>query len=302
MNGDATAFKAQGTSSNGITLTGVTKQAGFWNGIGFSSANVNNELSGVTLEYAGGGDLYTFIEGTAALQLGGGSKVSITNSTFRNSDAYGIQANEGVEFTDFSDNTFESNERTSMNVQAGNIGSMDTGTSYESYVRVYGGHISDQTLTVSPIDVPYRVAGVRLIQEGSDVTVEAGTTFEFESNGGLKVNGDATAFKAQGAEADSIVFTGETKQAGYWEGLGFDSANSTNELSHVKVEYGGGGELYTFIGDVANIQVLEGAQLTLENSLIKDSADYGLYADDGASAVSESNNTYQDNVSGGTNY
>jgi hypothetical protein len=189
-----------------------------------------------------------------------------------------------------------------MNVHLRNVGAMDTGTSYESYVRVYAGFVSDHTMTVAPIGVPYRIAGVRLIQEGSDVTVEAGTTFEFEANGGLKVNGDATAFKAQGTEADSIVFTGETKQAGFWKGLGFTSSNATNELSHVKVEYAGGGEMYTFIGDAANIQVREGAQLTLENSLIKDSADYGLYADDGASAVSESNNTYQNNASGGTNY
>ena len=60
--------------------------------------------------------------------------------------------------------------------------------------------------------------------------------------------------------------------------------------------------MYTFIGDAANIQVREGAFLTLENSLIKDSADYGIYADDGTSAVSESNNTYRDNASGPTNY
>jgi hypothetical protein len=302
VTGNATAFKVNGSSSNGVTFTGTTEQAGFWNGIGINSTNTTNELSGVTVEYAGGGTLYTFINGAAGLQLQDNSKVAVTNSTFRNSDAYGIQADPGVEFTEFSGNTFESNATSSMNVRARNIGAMDTESTYGSYVRVYGGSISDQTLTVAPIEVPYRISGVRQIKGGSDVTVEGGTTFEFESGGGLNVTGNATAFKAQGAEADSIVFTGETKQAGFWNGIGINSSNSTNELSYVKVEYGGGGTLYTFIGDAANIQVRSGSQLTLENSLIKDSAAFGLYADDGASSVSENNNTYRDNADGGTNY
>ena len=299
---NATAFKVKGTSSNNVTFTGTTKQAGFWNGVGINSTNTNNELSGLSLEYAGGGELYTFIGSAAGLQLQNNSKVSLSNSTFRNNDAYGVQADEGVEFTGFSNNTFENNGTSSMNVRARNIGAMDTGTTYGSYVRVYNGSISNQTLTVAPIGVPYRISGVRPIKDGSDVTVEAGTVFEFEQDSGLNVTGNATAFKAQGAKADSIVFTGTTKQAGFWSGIGFNSSNMTNELSYVKVEHGGGGELYTFIGDAANIQVRTNARITLENSLIKNSAAYGVYADDGASAVSESNNTYQGNADGGTNY
>lgn len=52
--GDGSALVAQGTSSNGILMTGTTEQTGFWNGAGLNSSYANNELSYVTIEYAGG--------------------------------------------------------------------------------------------------------------------------------------------------------------------------------------------------------------------------------------------------------
>jgi len=299
--GDATAFKAQGSSSGGILMTGVTQQSGFWNGVGINSSNVESELTGVTIEYAGGAELYTFTNGAAGLQLKGGSAVTIASSTIRNNANYGLSAQSGVDLSGFSSNTFQSNGETSMNVYAANMEALDTGTSYGSPVRVNDGSISGETFTISSIGVPYRVAGVRSINGGSEVTVESGTTFEFEAGAGFNVNGDATAFKAQGTQADSIRFTGTTKQNGFWKGIGFNSGNVTNEMSHVVVEYGGSGEIYTFTSS-ANIQVSGGAQLTLENSLIQNSGNYGLASSDGASAVSETDNTYRRNANGARNF
>ena len=58
--GDGSALVAQGTSSNGILMTGTTEQTGFWNGAGLNSSYANNELSYVTIEYAGGRALHLY--------------------------------------------------------------------------------------------------------------------------------------------------------------------------------------------------------------------------------------------------
>ena len=296
--GDGSALVAQGTSSDGILMTGTTEQSGSWNGVGLNSSNANNELSYVTIEYAGGGELFTFTNGAAGLQLKGGTVISVANSIIRDTDNYGLSAQGGVDLSGFSDNTFENNGSTSMNVYAADMGALDAGTSYGSPVRINDGSISGETLTISAIGVPYRLSGVRSIDDGSDVTVEAGTTFEFESGAGLKIDGSATAFRAQGAQADSVRLTGTSEQKGFWDGIGVTSDNVENEMSYVVVEYAGGEELYTF-STAGNIQV-NGGQLELTNSLIQDSGSYGLTNDGGS--VSESNNTYRRNEDGARNF
>ena len=286
--GDGSALVAQGTSSDGILMTGTTEQPGFWNGVGLNSSNANNELSHVTIEYAGGEELYSYTNGAAGLQIESGSAVSIANTTLRNNSNYGLSAEGGVDLSGFAGNTFENNETTSMNVRAVNMGALDAGTSYGSPVRINDGSISGETLTISAIGVPYRLSGVRSIDDGSDVTVEAGTTFEFESGAGLKIDGGATAFRAQGAQADSVRLTGTSKQKGFWDGIGVTSDNVENEMSYVVVEYAGGEELYTF-STAGNIQV-NGGQLELTNSLIQDSGSYGL-TNDGAPSPNRTTRT-----------
>ncbi|PQJ36172.1 hypothetical protein BSZ35_17595 [Salinibacter sp. 10B] len=297
--GDPTAFKAQGSEAERVLMTGTTKQKGFWQGVGINSANKNNRLEHVTLEYAGSNNLFTFVNGTAGLQLKGGTSVTLVQDSIRNNANYGVSVQTGVDLSGFSSNVIMDNEKMSMNIAATNMGALDENSFFKTPVRVNAGSISDETLTIADLNVPYRISGVRPINNGSDVTVNPGATFEFESEAGLNVSDDATAFKAQGAKADSIRFTGVTEQSGSWQGLGIQADNVNNELSYVVVEYGGGNNIYTFSDD-ANIQ-LRGT-LTLTNSRIVDSAGYGLASSDGASAVTESNNTYRRNNNGARNF
>jgi hypothetical protein len=299
INGDATAFQALGTPEDRIKMTGTTEQQGFWQGVGINSANNNNRLENVTLEYAGSNNLYTFVNGTAGLQIKGGTSVTLERDSIVNNANYGVSAQTGVDLSGFSSNVIGSNEKLSMNIAATNMGDLDEDSEFLSPVRVNTGSISDETLSIADLNAPYRISGIRPINNGSDVTVQPGATFEFESESGLNVDDDATAFKAIGAEADSIRFTGVTKQKGSWQGLGIRADNVNNELDYVVVEFGGGNNIYTF-SDRANIQ-LRGT-LTLTNSRIVDSAGYGLASSDGASAVEENENTYKNNASGPRNF
>jgi hypothetical protein len=300
IEGDATAFKARGGEEDSVAFRGVTEQAGFWNGIGMKSANTNNELSHVVVEHAGNTNLYTY-SSAGGLQLRDGAKVVISNSTFRNNSGHGISADDGsVTFSAFSSNTFQNNETASMNIHASDLGVPDAASSYESHVYVYGGRVDGQTLTVSDIGVPYRISGVRDIENGSDVTLEAGVTFEFESAAGLRIEGDATAFKAVGSSSNPIIFTGTTNDKGFWNGIAIKSSNTNNEMTHVTVEYGGKENMYVY-STAANIQVRNG-HLALTESLIQESVAYGLSKEGNDASVTERNNTYKNNDGGARNF
>jgi hypothetical protein len=288
---DQSALVANGTASNGILMTGTTDQAGFWQGVGINSSNQNNELSGVTIEYAGGNNLFTFVNGTGALQLKSGSAVTIANSTLRNNAEHGLTAQSGVDLSGFSSNTFAGNEKMAMNVKAAAMGAPDGASSFESPVRSSGGSISDETLTISALDTPYQIAKVQSINDGSEVTVEAGTEMQFESGAGLKIKGNATSFQALGDPANRIKMTGTTEQQGFWQGVGINSANKNNKLKDVTLEYAGGDNLYTFVNGTAGLQVKKNAAVTLERDSLLNNANYGLSAQSGADLSGFSNNT-----------
>jgi hypothetical protein len=289
--GDGSAIVATGTASNGILMTGTTEQQGFWQGVGINSSNQNNELSGVTIEYAGGNNLFTFVNGTGGLQLKSGTVVTIANTTLRNNAEYGLTAQGGVDLSGFSDNTFAANEKMAMNVNAGAMGAPDGASSFDSPVRVNDGSISGETLTISALDVPYQISGVRVIDGGSDVTVEAGTAMKFESGAGLKINGDATAFRAQGSETERIRMTGTTEQQGFWQGVGINSSNQNNRLEHVTLEHAGSNNLYTFVNGKAGLQLKGGTTLTMEQDSIVNNANYGVSAQTGVNLPGFANNT-----------
>ena len=303
VEGDATWLNAEGTAEDVITFTGTTDGKGFWKGIGFNSSNTNNVLKQAVIEDAGSEKLFAgaAIDGVAGLQLKGGSTLTLQNSTVQNNSNNGLHADENVELRRFSSNRFTNNETASLHLHIDQFGALDEDSAYGSRVDIYGGRLVNRTITVSAIEVPYRIFGERSIREGSDVTVKAGATFEFASSAALLVEGDATVFKAQGTDSENIIFTGTSETTGFWDGVGIKSDNANNEMTHVTVEYGGKETIFAPQDDPGNIQILSG-QLTLTQSLIQESASFGLTSSNGASDVTESGNTYQANASGARNF
>jgi hypothetical protein len=108
------------------------------------------------------------------------------------------------------------------------------------------------------------------VNAGVTLTIEPGVQVNFSQNAGLRVLG---TLKATGSAAEPILFTGSTKQAGWWLGLRIsgvqNSPLTTSVLEYVTIEYGGGnsyGALY-----------LEYATVPVKQSTIRHSSKDGIY-------------------------
>ncbi len=84
---DAGTFNAQGTTSQPITFQGLATGAGSWAGLEIKS-NGANRIDNCIIDGGGGADLYLFRRGN--ILVSDASRLTISNSTVRNSAAWGI--------------------------------------------------------------------------------------------------------------------------------------------------------------------------------------------------------------------
>lgn len=137
--------------------------------------------------------------------------------------------------------------------------------------------------------VPCR-AGVNV-----DLTIEAGTVIEFETDAGLKVN-DNGSLSAIGTASEMIVFTGTDKSRGSWAGLYFESADNDNRLSYCHINYGGG-VAFNSNDDKGNIIAYAGCKVSVDNCTIENSATYGINANYSSAHFNAlENNLFKNNV------
>lgn len=106
---------------------------------------------------------------------------------------------------------------------------------------------------------------------------------------------------AQGTEDNKITFT-SSDEAGqvYWGGLLFNSSSANNLLSHVKVSYGGGGDLMYLYGGVnsyagANIGINENGKLQMTHTEISYSEGDGMVINGSDNLTLFTNNTFSNN-------
>lgn len=109
-----------------------------------------------------------------------------------------------------------------------------------------GGDITtDLTLTNRSSGVDYVFDGCIDVKGGAILTVEAGVMVEFTQNSCLTI-GDASVLKAIGTANEPILFTGQQKTKGYWQGISFFSTNDVNnEMTYCTVEYAGNAKIST---------------------------------------------------------
>jgi hypothetical protein len=137
----------------------------------------------------------------------------------------------------------------------------------------------------------YRVVINVSITNGATLTIEPGVTVEFESDRGMSVNG---ALVADGNASAGILFTGVTKQKGFWKGVAIFSPNINNLLNYVTVEYGGSSDVGSGIPKV-NVGVENGDKVKITNSTFRNSTGYGLFLESGSIIEEFSNNSFNDN-------
>jgi hypothetical protein len=104
-----------------------------------------------------------------------------------------------------------------------------------------------------------------------------------------------SVFKALGSASEPITFTGRSQSKGAWGGILISSSSVDNIMDHVLVEYGGGKDLAIYM-DAGNLGVYNDGYLTLTNSSIENSANYGVIIRTGRDAIlNKTNVTYANN-------
>ncbi|MEO1053301.1 MAG: hypothetical protein AAFX87_21895 [Bacteroidota bacterium] len=157
-------------------------------------------------------------------------------------------------------------------------------------------------LVCDPTQPDYIVEG--FLDVDAVLTIESGVVIEFGANAGFIMREfGGGALIANGATANSIVFTGQTKTPGFWRGLVFQTNDVRNELNNVVVEYAGSDQIADDIlgGVRAGIAVdVEpggaAASLRLTNSTIRENDGYGLVMEWFSQLREFSNNTFEDNT------
>ncbi|MEM7437675.1 MAG: hypothetical protein AAF436_21155, partial [Myxococcota bacterium] len=160
----------------------------------------------------------------------------------------------------------------------------------------------DTTLTAAAS--PYRVTGDVRVESGVTVTVEPGAVLMFDGNTNRRIDigvNSAGAIIADGGEpgvGDQIVLTrfqdvGGPAPSGHYRGLRFGSnvITASNLMRNVVVEYGG---RRNAAADQGAVEVLSGSAPDTRESIIRESLNYGLYAQGGAG--SDTNDWFSDNV------
>ena len=285
------SLTAVGSAGAPITFTGSVKEAGSWGGIDLASG-LPSVLEHVVVEY--GVKNIRFISDQAP------STLTLANSIVRHSQEIGLEMVSNVhdsDLTGFSSNTFTDNP-VALRLEVGNLTQLDAASSYaepgsDSVIEVTGGPAvgtrADGTWLATGVD--YVVADSIRVQHA--ITVEDGVTLLFTD--GVLLDVIAGSLTALGTNV-GIVFSGTETVAGHWDGIHLRS-EEVSTFDNVTVEYGGGQA-----GNSANIVMLPDAALTLTNSTIAHSADFGLYAigDVTITPDNESDllaqNTFQDNA------
>lgn len=141
----------------------------------------------------------------------------------------------------------------------------------------------------------YQVNGIISVREGGNLTLEPGVVLQFSSTARVDVltGGSLTAV---GTAGNPVVMTGAEPVEGFWSGLLFQNSNSlNNRIENAIVEYGGSRSG----SNSANIEVTASssapARITIMDSIIRNSINYGFSVDDDVIIGTFSGNTVTGN-------
>ena len=284
-------FKATGTSSHKIVISGESPTPGYWGSIVFQSNNVNNYLSHVNISDGGG------IQGWDAIIYGYESgRIAINNCTLSNSASNGVELySPEVLLTEFNSVTIHSCALNAVKIDASDMGAFNESISAYSNgvnrITVNGGSVL-VSQTWNKTGVPYFLADYVNVE--SDVVVSPGAEVICGPGEYISV-GSSGSLKAVGTLAEPIIFRGEQNIAGAWGGIRFSNSSSVNnELQYCNVGYGG-----AIAGWEANVYLYDGSYLTMGNSEIHNSIAYGVIDYNNANTFNDQgNNSFHDNASG----
>lgn len=262
------SITAIGDASNIIRFKGEVASAGYWEGISIKSNNPNNQFDYVQVSDAGSYWAWQY----SNVFLGSLAKLSIKNSTFSNSEKYGLFAEDNASFPAFVNNTFSSNTLAGLNIGVYQVGSLDAASNYnvsngEAFINVRAGALST-TATWVATTTPYLLVGDMAVS--SALTLNPGVHIMVESGGEIDIDA-AGSFTAIGSAALPIIIEGRFSSPGYWTGVNVGSNNPNNKFNYVTIADGGSYWAYQYAG------IHVDGRLDLDNSTVTNSNSYGVF-------------------------
>ncbi|MCC5930887.1 MAG: hypothetical protein JJU28_16705 [Cyclobacteriaceae bacterium] len=126
------------------------------------------------------------------------------------------------------------------------------------------------------------------------LTLEPGVVLECGADITLNVSDNTAFLKAEGLQNKKIIIRGISKNKGSWRGINISSSNVANSLNHVTLLHAGSN---TIGGKKCAIRIQSNvsARIGIQNSLIAETAGYGLFVDGNDGILSSFSNNKIDN-------
>ncbi|MDO9069563.1 MAG: Ig-like domain-containing protein [Deltaproteobacteria bacterium] len=274
---------------------------GDWAGLDIQSTQPETHFGYCTIEFAGAAD-------GQAVYVAWGGVLRMDHSIIRNSAGRGIYYEHGGHVEQFNNNTITDCADYPLALDADYVRHLGVGNDYTGNdsgydaIEIYGGGV-ETSGTWRNQGVPYRITEGSEVWVGDQVTpiiltIEAGTTIEFEPDAGMTIGYLVFAgLIAEGTIAAPITFTSaaDSPNPGDWRQIWIADASvdAQSRLSHCVIEYGGG-------QDFGNLLVSD-ALPQIEDCTIRHSSTYGIYLNGVVHlnpATLESQNEFNDNASG----
>jgi len=288
---ESSAVIAHGSSNSPITFTAdsTNPTPGDWLGI-YSNGTIL--FVNVTIKYGGRSNS----SGSANLNIGGlNPSVNILNSVSKLSAGYGLEINTQemtrlnsttLTNTAFSNNILQPISTTINNVGIINSSLILTGNSIDEIYISSGEVLTDLILPRAEVNYSIQnlnIAAALSIEPGVEISVRAGGTIDVTTGGSLN---------AIGTTELPIILRGESSPTkGYWQGIRFSQSNvALNKLQFVIVADAGSSNNNSL--GFGNIVVGANSSVFIEDSIISDSASYGIYKSAFASSLFEARNTF----------
>jgi hypothetical protein len=121
------------------------------------------------------------------------------------------------------------------------------------------------------------------------LSLDPGVHVVVDENHFIRVD-ESGYFNAEGFSSNRIILTTSNIPGQiHWGGLWIETSDARNVLDYVDIAYGGGDEmdLDNFKDVQANVGGDQGAKVTITNSHIDNSADYGVYFQGTINAISD---------------
>ncbi len=282
---ESTGFlNASGTKEKPIEIKGKNNVKGYWAGIAFKSNHTNNKLIHTTIRDGGSYSGWKY----STVYVDENALLSAENSTFENSNNYGLYIDNDGAINSFSNNSF-GNNTIGLSLQPNDVSKLDSNSNYNNsntnnYIEVRSGNLNIQQqwqtfktpLLLSNITI---TAGLEILA-GSNILIESNQSISISESGYLRSIGTAD---------QPITIAGKEQVAGYWGGIEIGSFDSNNLIRHTTISDAGQNQDYQF----SNIYV--DGRLDIENSIIKNANSYGMYITSVSSIYA--NGTLQTNVS-----